>query len=122
MKVSALRRQMTTFHVPVSHRRQRSIGKDLIAGVVGGMVGTIVMTQFQNAWSEASNALKQNGPRQELQGKKQRQREHENEDATMKAAGKIAQIVAHQLSHDEKKKFGPVVHYGFGTTKGRCME
>jgi uncharacterized membrane protein YagU involved in acid resistance len=36
----------------------------------------------------------------------------------MKAAGKIAALGGRQLSYEQKKKFGPVVHYSFGTLQG----
>src|SRR4051794_41126711 len=36
----------------------------------------------------------------------------------MKAAGKVARAAGYELSHDQKKKASPVVHYGFGTVMG----
>ena len=36
----------------------------------------------------------------------------------MKAAGKIVSLTGRQLSHEQKKKYGPVVHYSFGTLQG----
>jgi putative membrane protein len=36
----------------------------------------------------------------------------------MKAAGKIASLAGRQLLHEQKKKAGPLVHYGFGTLQG----
>lgn len=97
--------------------RDRHIAKGLFAGLVGGLIGTIVMTEFQNGWSGASRALNNrkadsNSVAQEQQG------EQEKEDATMKAAGKIAELTGHQLSHEQKKKLGPLVHYSFGTLQG----
>ncbi len=94
---------------------ERNLLKGIISGLVGGLVGTIVMTQFQNAWSKASQALQsdQNGHSSE-----QNQGQQESEDATMKAAGKIAQLSGRQLSHEQKKKLGPLVHYSFGTLQG----
>jgi putative membrane protein len=86
--------------------------KGIVAGVAGGLAGTIAMTQFQNAWTQAAKALQtkkesDNGPEKE-----------QGEDATMKAAGKLASIAGHPLSHEEKKKVSPVVHCGFGTAIG----
>jgi hypothetical protein len=42
----------------------------------------------------------------------------ESEDASMKAAGKIARLGGRQLSHEQKKKLGLAVHYSFGTLQG----
>jgi hypothetical protein len=50
--------------------------------------------------------------------RKNTQAEKEKEDSTMKAAGKIAKLAGRELSHEEKKKLGPVVHYSFGAGQG----
>jgi uncharacterized membrane protein YagU involved in acid resistance len=91
--------------------RQRALGKGLVAGLVGGLVGTIVMTEFQNAWSKTAQAM-QNG------NHAREQEQQESENATMKAAGKIAYIGGRELSREQKKKAGMVVHYSFGTLQG----
>lgn len=86
--------------------------RGLVSGMIGGLVGTIVMTQFQNAWSKAAAEMKES---EEPAG---RQDGEQKEDATMKAAGKAASLVGREISHETKKKLGPVVHYGFGTVQG----
>lgn len=93
------------------------VGKGLLSGIIGGLVGTIVMTQFQSAWSKASEELKKSKGEAAEQRQDQAQ-EGEKEDATMKAAGKVASIAGKELTHETKKKLGPVVHYGFGTLQG----
>jgi len=90
--------------------RPRAIAKGLVAGLVGGLVGTIVMTEFQKAWTKAAEAM-QNGDHA-------RQEQQQGENATMKAAAKIAHIGGRELSHEQKKKAGPLVHYSFGTLQG----
>jgi len=90
--------------------RPRALGKGLVAGLVGGLVGTIVMTEFQKAWTRTAEAM-QNGDHA-------RKEQREGENATMKAAGKIAHIGGRELSHEQKKKAGPLVHYSFGTLQG----
>jgi putative membrane protein len=47
-----------------------------------------------------------------------RANESESEDATMKAAGKLAKLARHKLSKEEKRKISPVIHYAFGTGMG----
>lgn len=92
--------------------REFSWCRGLLSGAIGGLVGTIIMTQFQSAWSKAAQELKPER-RYDLP-----ESDREKEDATMKAAGKIAALAGRELSHDAKKKLGPVVHYGFGTLQG----
>lgn len=95
---------------------RRELWKGLVAGTAAGLVGTIAMTQFQNLWSKASEKIKQNGNARENSGNDSTKPESDN--ATMKAAGKVAEITGHKLSHEQKKKAGPIVHYAFGTGMG----
>ena len=90
--------------------RPRALAKGLVAGLVGGLVGTIVMTEFQKAWTKAAEAM-QNGDHA-------RKEQQQGENATMKAAAKIAHIGGRELSHEQKMKAGPLVHYSFGTLQG----
>jgi uncharacterized membrane protein YagU involved in acid resistance len=96
---------------------ERKWGKGLLAGMVGGLVGTIMMTQFQKAWASASEKMAKDDGASAMQPGQETAHE-EKEDATMKAAGKIAALTGRQISHEQKKKLGPVVHYGFGTLQG----
>jgi hypothetical protein len=102
--------------------RQRNLGKGIAAGLAGGLLGTIAMTQFQNAWSKASQAIKSKEQNRNGDNKTQQQQGNQEqqgkEDATMKAAGKVVEFAGGKLSHEQKKKFGPVVHYSFGTIQG----
>lgn len=92
--------------------RPRSLGKGVVAGLVGGLIGTIAMNEFQKAWSKTAQAVQKSDHAQAQQG------EQESESATMKAAGKIAHIGGREISYEQKKKAAPVVHYGFGTLQG----
>lgn len=124
MKSLALKQQQSS-RVPfvisgndeIEEPRQRELGKAVLAGLAGGLIGSFAMNQFQNAWSKASKAFKKDSA-QRSQEKSQQQNEQQSEDATMKAAGKIAGVAGRQLSHVQKAKFGPVVHYSFGTLQG----
>jgi putative membrane protein len=90
------------------------VWKGALAGAAAGLAGTIAMTQFQNLWSKASEKLSHNGN----QSSSSEQSEPEKEDATMKAAGKLAELAKRRLSRDEKKIAGPIVHYAFGAGMG----
>jgi putative membrane protein len=99
-------------------RDEHHLAKGLVAGVVSGLLGTIMMTEFQNAWSRASKALKDRDASKDEPSESKNRNEQEREDSTMKAARKIAELPGHPLSHEEKKRFGPVVHYSFGALQG----
>jgi hypothetical protein len=91
-----------------------------VSGLAGGLAATMVMSQFQNGWQKASNALQaeNNGGSGKSKSKSQSNKEAQKEDATMKAAGKLASLAGRHLSLAEEKKASPFVHYGFGTAMG----
>lgn len=91
---------------------ERSLFKGLVAGLIGGLIGTIVMNEFQNLWSTVSQKLENSDGRQSERS------QQESESPTMKAAAKIARLGGRELTHEEKKKLAPVVHYSFGTLQG----
>lgn len=94
---------------------RRKLWKGLVAGSVAGLAGTVAMTAFQSLWSKAFEKMKRDG---NSQGRSETRSAEEQEDATMKAAGRIAEMAGTRLSHETKKKAGPVVHYAFGTGMG----
>jgi putative membrane protein len=87
----------------------------LVAGAAAGLAASFAMNEFQTVWSNASNKIKGNGNQN---ASSDNQSSSESEDATMRAAGKIAEITGHKLTHEQKKKAGPIVHYVFGTGMG----
>jgi len=81
--------------------RNRSVFKGLIAGSLGGLAASWVMTQFQSLLTPPSA------------------QEKKGDDATVKTADKISSsVLDHKLTEDEKKTAGPVVHYAYGTAIG----
>jgi putative membrane protein len=98
-------------------RNERSAWKGLLAGAAGGLAGTIVMTQFQNAWQKAAEK-KRSGDMRGAERRESARASEEKEDATMKAAGKLARAAGRELTQEQKKQASPWVHYGFGTAMG----
>ncbi len=82
--------------------------KHVAAGLIGGLAATAAMSQFQKALQKLSNSSQEES---ESTAKA-------SEDATVKTAAKLSRLAGHELSPEEKKKAGPLVHYGFGTTMG----
>src|SRR5205807_2152578 len=67
----------------------------------------------QAAWSKVQAKMENERQRQSHLS------ESNGEDATMKAADKLAHALLHrELSRDEKKRLGPVIHYAFGVGLG----
>ena len=85
-------------------RRSKSIWKGALAGLAGGLAGSLAMEEFQSWWSKANR-----------NGNSQR---HE-EPATVKAARAIAEKALHRKLPDRRKDLaGEIVHYAFGTLNG----
>lgn len=93
--------------------------RGLLAGAAAGLIAAWTMNQFQSLWGKVSEKLQDRNDEQQNRQKQQAQSSDGNEDATMKAAAKIASLIlGRELSHEEKRKAGPVVHYAFGAFSG----
>jgi putative membrane protein len=104
-------------------RNERSAWKGLVAGAAGGFVGTMVMTQFQNAWRKAEKrgfgdiSGREESKRRQDRAQSKKESE-ESENATMKAAGKLARLAGRELTREQRGTASPYIHYGFGTAMG----
>jgi hypothetical protein len=97
--------------------RKPELWKGIVAGAAAGLAATWVMGEFQSAWSKVQEKRKQSRTEEKQQIERQ-SNEGQSEDATMKTAGAVARTFGKELSMDQKKRFGPVVHYGFGALMG----
>lgn len=81
-------------------------GKGLIAGVAGGLIASLVMEQFQAAWSFIAK---------KLQDPKQRNSSEAAKPTTVKAADAIARrVVGHKMRKKHQKLAGEAMHYAMG--------
>ncbi len=88
------------------YRDKNKVCRGLIAGSIGGLAASWVMPRFQSLLSIA------------LEGQTDPHK-GQGEDATVKTAQKISsELLGHQLSAEEKKASGPIVHYAYGTSIG----
>lgn len=94
--------------------REKHIVRGALAGMAGGLVASWVMNEFI-----AGPGVKM---RQSLEHEEPnpKQNKSEEEDATMKAADAIVEVATggRHLSHEGRKKGGPIVHYAFGALMG----
>ncbi len=90
--------------------------RGLTAGLIGGLVASSTMNQFQSLTSKLAEELDKS---QGGQKKKEAPEKKEGDDATVKAASAISEnVFDHKLTKIEKKVAGPAVHYAFGTIMG----
>jgi len=78
-------------------RRNKRIAKGALAGLAGGLAGTIAMTQFQKLWSKLNPPSGGSN----------------DEPATVKAARSIF-----PFPEESKNTAGKIVHYSFGSATG----
>jgi putative membrane protein len=118
-----------------------NVFKGVTAGLIGGLVASWVMEEFQAAWLKLSEAFEEekrtaigntgeqteqtlgakgdDSVTQQGQDQTTKSDKAEDEPATVKAAIAISQgLFGHKLTKDEKKVAGPAVHYALGTAVG----
>jgi putative membrane protein len=91
--------------------QDRSVWKGIVAGALGGLAATFVMTQFQNGWTRIAEKVNPDEGNDD-------QKSH-GDPATVKAADKV--LVATTGEHvpaEQKETVGTLVHYGFGALAG----
>ena len=104
----------------VSNGRTRSpaatdLVKGLAAGLIGGLVASWTMNQFQALAAKLTEEMEKSPGGK----KKQPATQKEGDDATVKAASEISEgVFDHKLTKSEKKIAGPAVHYAMGATSG----
>ena len=80
--------------------------KGMLAGVAGGLLASLLMEQFQAAWSAAAKSMKSSGT-----GKQKKK----SEPATIRAAHAISKKVSgHKVPKEYKAAAGEAVHYSMG--------
>jgi len=98
-----------------TEREERNILKGLAAGVVGGLVASYAMNEFQVLWSKVSESLREQGGEQGQGGAGG----GEQEPATVKAAEAVSEgVFGHELTKKEKPLAGEAVHYAMGGASG----
>lgn len=80
--------------------------KGAVAGLIGGLVASFVMSEFQSLVTKLSEA-----------GEKEKSKKKKEEPATVKAAKEISEgVFDHKLTKREKEPAGEAMHYAMGAT------
>ena len=109
--------------------RGGDVGKGIVAGVIGGLVASVAMNQFQKLWqkiaegrerSHGAQSMQQGAPRHGA-GEMLRERgvDSDDDDAAERTASAIAVgVFDHELTEGGKEAAGTAVHYAFGVGTG----
>lgn len=103
--------------------------KGLAAGIVGGVLASVVMNQYQALWSRltgseershGAQSMQQGLPEQGIGRKLQAEGQDEaDDDAPERLANAISVgIFKHEMTEHEKDVGGTVLHYAMGITSG----
>ena len=112
-----------------SEDREGDVLKGLAAGIVGGLIASWTMNQFQALWSRlaegeershGAQSLQQGSPEHGIGRELQEQGKDEEQDT---APARLAQAISvsvldRELSEREKEVAGAAIHYAMGTTSG----
>jgi putative membrane protein len=112
-----------------SLEREVNVWKGLAAGVVGGLVASAVMNQFQAVVSKliegeershGAQSLQQGSPQHGVGGELQAKgKDREDDDAPERLANAISVgVFDHELTKREKDAAGVAFHYAMGATSG----
>lgn len=93
--------------------------RDLAAGLLGGLAGTVAMSGFQTAWDHLRKRKEDDSDSRSREARNP----FEEKPATVKAANAISRkVFQHELSESQEKPAGRVVHYGFGALNGLAYQ
>jgi uncharacterized membrane protein YagU involved in acid resistance len=99
-------------------RQTRNIPAGAVAGLIGGLVGTWAMSEFQGLWTRVVDGRESQsaGGRHDARDWQER---NEDQNANELAAQAIAEATLdRQLTRDELEVAAPAVHYAFGASMG----
>lgn len=100
--------------------REKNLAAGIVAGLVGGLVASWLMDIYiEGAGQTLQRAVQTTEERQKADSAAAEQAGVPKEDATMKTADALVKaFTGRELSFEEKKTAGPIVHYTFGGLMG----
>jgi putative membrane protein len=99
----------------MSSNGNKHLVRGVLAGIAGGLAASWVMNEFsETAGKRLSKAVESPEEQKQIASKS------DGEDATMKAADRIAATATggQHLTHEQRETGGPIVHYSFGALMG----
>jgi len=96
----------------------RNVAAGILAGVIGGLVGTWAMSEFQGMWSRVIDGEEPQSAAGRHDARDWQER-HEEQNANEITAQVIArETINRPLTREELAVAAPAVHYGFGGAVG----
>ncbi len=99
--------------------REGDVLKGLAAGLIGGLVASWVMEEFQAGWTKMSETPSESREKDSSGHGGGQDDATQQQPATVKAAEAISEgVFGHELTQSEKEITGPAVHYLLGASVG----
>jgi uncharacterized membrane protein YagU involved in acid resistance len=95
------------------------VWKGAVAGLVGGLVGTYFMSEYQALWTRAVNGYEPQSAGGRHDARDWQEKNEGGQNANELAAQALArQTAGRELSERELEIAAPLMHYGFGAATG----
>jgi putative membrane protein len=91
--------------------------KRIVAGAVGGLIGTWAMSQAQRAWSRAAGDVPASAGGKHDARDWQERSEHQNSNE-LAAQAVASHVIGRRLTRRELRIAAPLMHYSFGAAVG----
>jgi Protein of unknown function (DUF1440) len=95
--------------------RQRRIVRGAVAGVVAGLIGTWLMSEFQRAWTRAVDGHPPDsaGGKHDARDWQERSEDQNSNELAVQAIA--TRLIGRRVTRDEMRIAAPLMHYSFGS-------
>lgn len=98
--------------------REQPIGAGVLAGMVGGLAGTIAMNEVQALWSRAVDGYRSTSAAGRHDSRDWQEKNEEANANELMAQAVATHTIDRPLTEDELKVAAPIVHFSFGSALG----
>ena len=96
------------------HNRNRSLSAGVLAGALGGAIGTVALTAFQMSSLKATEAMESKLGADDTYSKQQKALLEMFEEAHTKTADAVTKAAGVELTPKQRKTAAPVTEFAFG--------
>ena len=98
--------------------RERTVGAGVLAGIVGGLAGTLAMNEVQALWSRAVDGYRSTSAAGRHDSRDWQEKNEDDNANELMAQTVATHTIDRRLTDDELKVAAPIVHFSFGSALG----
>jgi putative membrane protein len=95
-----------------------SVARGIIAGTIGGLVASWLMTQFTTVWTRAVDGHESHSAGGEHDARDWQERSEDENATELVAQAAAERTIGRPLNRNELAVAAPIVHYGYGAAVG----